>query len=289
MLFPPSSPTLSIKALLLLSLFLSPGLASPCPLNCAKCVSPSECSLCQDRYFLTESKSCLSCGYNCKECSKTECKVCNTGYGLIGAGGQNEDGTMVNSDACYRCYDSYCDNCDYNIGKCRTCSKGYDTNTDGMCIYKLPVTIAVAVFVATVLFLVFLGYCCSNYSLEASEIKLRYGLEEKDIPHDCDLDEYGNPKPKVYSDILKKDELGSDHRGAYVGLYQNIGASNSVQQSGVSAHGDNSFLGSEAQNIFGDDPLKAPLPHEPEFEASGPTSYDPKKGLLRERLISYHQ
>jgi len=93
--------------------------------HCAVCNSgPTTCSFCQSGYSPVGTTSCVQCDSYCTFCSINPPK-CNPGscqgnYGINNA-----------TEACEKCTDRNCYNCDFDISKCKTCIPGtnYSSST----------------------------------------------------------------------------------------------------------------------------------------------------------------
>ena len=123
-------------------------LCSMCVLTgCSYCVSATQCTICQESYYLSGS-DCMPCKFSCKSCSSvTSCRICNDGYykGLTDCFEcQFMCAICTNSTKCTKCVDGYfinnllctqcSDNCDLcnSLTDCTQCADGYRI-VNGLC------------------------------------------------------------------------------------------------------------------------------------------------------------
>jgi len=106
--------------------YLQDDVCTGCFSNCATCTSATECTKCDDGFYLDSPASCLPCDFKCKTCtSATDCSDCEAGYAL-------KKDTDVVCDPC----PSSCDTCSISGAvkdECQTCSSGYYRTLTAKC------------------------------------------------------------------------------------------------------------------------------------------------------------
>jgi proprotein convertase subtilisin/kexin type 5 len=128
-------------------------LKNECVSNCDKCITPQECQVCADGYYLTDDKLCAKCAAECTKCSNVKtCSACATNFFLTTVGSCiacTSDGQFKSVSNCIICTLANCKTCsaetDISCTKCRTgfylltvggvnscdeCQVGYTINGD---------------------------------------------------------------------------------------------------------------------------------------------------------------
>jgi hypothetical protein len=99
-----------------------------CVSNCNKCITPQECQVCADGYYLTDDKLCAKCAEECMQCSNIKtCTGCASNFYLTGVGSCiacTSDGQTIADLNCNICTLTNCKSCsgetDNDCTKCRT-------------------------------------------------------------------------------------------------------------------------------------------------------------------------
>jgi hypothetical protein len=97
-------------------------LKNDCVSNCNQCITPQECQVCADGYYLTDEKLCAKCAAECTTCSNVKtCTVCASTFYLTNVGSCiacTSDGQTIANPNCNICA----------LANCKTCSG--ETNND---------------------------------------------------------------------------------------------------------------------------------------------------------------
>lgn len=187
-----------------------------CPPNCSKCLVDTECTECENGYFLDPNKLCAACQKGCKACHNLKiCKLCEDQYSLM-------------FGTCEPCANSRCLSCSDNPNVCNKCARGFNLTSEGDCVYRWQTYIAIALLIMVGLMFLIVGICCLRSNGPVTEDT---NLDEEEDRIYRRLDSQGNPVQAQYSDVLSPSVKAKDNRGIYVSILQNIGADSVKEQS----------------------------------------------------------